>query len=1091
MLHHETRTKSLWTTIVLAAAAAVALVGSPSTTEAAWDGTQTVRLGDLITAEFVGPPLAEAHRYSFYVMKDTVMNTTITVNSSSAGLVPELTLFAADETQVDLGAAQNGNKIKNFKFLTSGSYYLRVRATAGTGGYKLDTKAKQPAKITGSTTTGAFAFDAGADVVLGGNVKKSKGSTAKPVVTALTYNGGSVDLGAYVNTSKFSKLKMPVNATYTLAINPGTAGQSVDVTLNFTFPKRKTWQFGFIEDTEGLASQNREKWLTSAHADHTAEAFIHWNEDNPPQVPTSCARCHSTPGYRDYLGADGSAPNVVDKPAPVGTVVECDACHNDQALALTAVTFPSGLTVSGLGKEARCMVCHQGRESTVSVEKSVDASTKSYKVTNSETTGAGLVGTGVAIAAGTTFTDTGAAFDAAGVGSDGSYYLHFVANPVYLNGAAGVVSTKNIYRVQILAAAGDSLTLATPLAAETPASGKSFQYTVYQMKSEDTVSAQLFKPLKFLNVHYFAAGASLYGREAAGAYEYEEPNGAAQDVVLTPMTQRRGYDRKFTHVASKDTCIECHDPHTQKVRVSECAECHVNEFGNPVATYEDLRAIRMAGTVDDFNGNGDTIEGVWYEIKGLESVLYAAMQSYSTNVCGSTISYNPDAYPYFFVAGTNTGFTAWTAKLVRAAYNYQYAQKDPGAFAHNGKFIVAFLYDSIEDLNETLAALPTPAPVPNFENLVRNDPGHFDSDGEPYRHWDEDSDHLVDPSCARCHSIEGFQFVVKYGLDTTVPANLAAGLSCETCHVAGTNFAPRAQNPNPDGMPERVYVKSVAFPYPSTATSTQITAVTINNAAKGTPEQDDSYICMTCHRGRESKLTLDAADPTGATTKFTLSFKNAHYLGAGAVLYGNKAAGMYQYNGNLYSQRWDHDQGYSQPYPAASWYRAQCKFCHMQEGSHSFEPEISSTCTYCHVDSTSVDDLTPAFRPEDNYDGNQATKPKAELGVFQARLLAAIQKWCKDATDANNGSLATYVVYNPAAYPYFCVDTNKNGVWDAGETSAAKFDTKTFRASFNYNFSVKEPGSWAHNPKYVFQVLYDSIKDLNGDLTGLVRPTTP
>jgi hypothetical protein len=159
----------------------------------------------------------------------------------------------------------------------------------------------------------------------------------------------------------------------------------------------------------------------------------------------------------------------------------------------------------------------------------------------------------------------------------------------------------------------------------------------------------------------------------------------------------------------------------------------------------------------------------------------------------------------------------------------------------------------------------------------------------------------------------------------------------------------------------------------------------------------------------------------------------------------------------------------------------------MDNGSHSFKPDITATCTYCHVNSTSVDNLTPAFRPEDNYDGDAATKPKAEFGVFQARLLAAIQLWCKTKTDAAVPG-ANYVVYNPAAYPYFSVDTNKNGVWDAGETAAPKFDTKTFRATFNYNFSVKEPGAWAHNPKYAFQVLYDSIQDLGGNVTGLVRP---
>jgi hypothetical protein len=512
----------------------------------------------------------------------------------------------------------------------------------------------------------------------------------------------------------------------------------------------------------------------------------------------------------------------------------------------------------------------------------------------------------------------------------------------------------------------------------------------------------------------------------------------------------------------------------------------VTALGDPVASYADLRDIRMAGTVNDFDGDGNATEGIWHEIKGLEAVLYAAIQDYALKVCESPIAYDGKN---FVIAGTTTKYVNWTARLLRAAYDYQYELKDPGAFAHNGKFVVSFLYDAIHDLNDKLSTLEPPSPVPNFDKLKRNDPGHFDSSGEPYRHWDEDTDHLVDPSCARCHSIEGFQFVVKYGIDQTVPAPVVMGLSCETCHVEGTSFAPPAHNPNPDGMPARLYVGKVVFPHPTTATSTQISNVTITNAPQGSPDQDDSYMCMTCHRARESKLTLDAADPTGATTTFTLSFKNSHYLAAGASLYGSKAAVWYQYPSLAYSQRYDHDQHYMQPYPAAGWYRGQCKFCHMQEGDHSFDAAVTPTCTYCHVDSTSADDLTPAFRGEDNYDGDPATKPKAEYGVFQARLLAAIQAYCATATD-NGVTGAKYVVYNPDAYPYFAVDTNKNGVWDPGETTAPKFDTKTFRASFNYNLSVKEPGGWAHNPRYVFQVLYDAIKDLNGNLTNLVRPPT-
>ena len=62
---------------------------------------------------------------------------------------------------------------------------------------------------------------------------------------------------------------------------------------------------------------NLEEWLLSAHADAEAEAFTHWDEDDPPEIPTSCARCHSMPGHLDFLGADGSEPGVVDQPAPL------------------------------------------------------------------------------------------------------------------------------------------------------------------------------------------------------------------------------------------------------------------------------------------------------------------------------------------------------------------------------------------------------------------------------------------------------------------------------------------------------------------------------------------------------------------------------------------------------------------------------------------------------------------------------------------------------------------------------------------------------------------------------------------------------
>src|SRR3990172_4179305 len=57
-------------------------------------------------------------------------------------------------------------------------------------------------------------------------------------------------------------------------------------------------------------------WAGSAHNAVDTEPFRHWDGDDPPEVPTSCARCHTTAGYQDYLGADGSEAGKVDAAVP-------------------------------------------------------------------------------------------------------------------------------------------------------------------------------------------------------------------------------------------------------------------------------------------------------------------------------------------------------------------------------------------------------------------------------------------------------------------------------------------------------------------------------------------------------------------------------------------------------------------------------------------------------------------------------------------------------------------------------------------------------------------------------------------------------
>lgn len=116
-----------------------------------------------------------------------------------------------------------------------------------------------------------------------------------------------------------------------------------------------------------------EQWANSPHNDITSESFIHWDGDDPAVVPANCAKCHSEPGYLDFLGADGTEAGVINaENFPTGTTVTCAACHNDVTITKTSVMFPSGVEITDLGDESRCMECHQGRESKVSVDASIE-----------------------------------------------------------------------------------------------------------------------------------------------------------------------------------------------------------------------------------------------------------------------------------------------------------------------------------------------------------------------------------------------------------------------------------------------------------------------------------------------------------------------------------------------------------------------------------------------------------------------------------------------------------------------------------------------------------------------------------------------
>ena len=196
---------------------------------------------------------------------------------------------------------------------------------------------------------------------------------------------------------------------------------------------------------------------------------------------------------------------------------------------------------------------------------------------------------------------------------------------------------------------------------------------------------------RFRNVHYFAAGATLFGTEVKGIYEYEG----------------KTYLGRFMHEGNLNTCTSCHDPHVLAPNIEACAGCHQTD---------DPGAIRLNST-GDYDGDGDVTEGLKGEVDTYAEKLLAGIQAYSTGVAEVGIIYDSAAYPYWFIdadgdgekdvnaEGAATGYNAWTPRLLKAAYNYQYSQKDPGAYVHNGLYVMQALYDSIADLKTRVPAI--------------------------------------------------------------------------------------------------------------------------------------------------------------------------------------------------------------------------------------------------------------------------------------------------------------------------------------------------------------------------------------------------
>ena len=201
--------------------------------------------------------------------------------------------------------------------------------------------------------------------------------------------------------------------------------------------------------------------------------------------------------------------------------------------------------------------------------------------------------------------------------------------------------------------------------------------------ADDTVEPKL----AFLNVHYRAAGATLFGHQAQVAYEYPGKTYAGRFQHRAPYRPARPATTS-TPSPSRSTIAP---PATARSPTRRRCIASASALSTTTAMAMSTKASRR------------------------RSIICAASFSPPSPPTprpspASPSSTTSEAYPYFFIDPTATAsptrtrrrfpnrYNAWTPRLLKAAYNYQFVTKEPGAFAHNPPYTLQILYDSLADL---------------------------------------------------------------------------------------------------------------------------------------------------------------------------------------------------------------------------------------------------------------------------------------------------------------------------------------------------------------------------------------------------------